>query len=411
MKPDLVFYNAHILTMDPRYPRAEGLVIHNGRIGLVGSSQKVLAQSPKGAMKIDLSGRTVTPGLHDAHVHLLGYGRSLLEVHLGPARSLSQALELALTRARELAPGEWLLGHGWDANTWHPPRRPDRHDLDRVIPDRPVALYSKDGHSLWLNSCALQLCGIVASTPDPPGGQILREADGGTPNGILTERACEIVKAQLPASSARFLERAITRAIAQIQRSGITGIHNCEGSETLAVLQDMEARGMLWLRVWHMIPLQSLDAARTLGIRTGFGSPMLRIGHIKMFADGALGSGTAEMLAPYEDEPSNRGVAATSTEELFEAVRAGGEAGLASAIHAIGDAANKRVLDIYEQLFELSQKRGLRQRIEHVQLLTPDDIPRFAKLGIIASMQPKTWKWQIAAGASACVMPMLGVLC
>ncbi|MCD6518731.1 MAG: amidohydrolase [Anaerolineae bacterium] len=384
---ELVLYHGAIRTMDPSLPLAEAVWLKEGKIALVGSSAKVLAAASPEAERIDLQGRTVLPGFEDAHLHFGEYGLLLQRVDLRGASSLSAALERVRLALREHPKGEWLQGSGWDHNLWPGAKRPSRYDLDQVAPDVPIALRSKDGHSLWVNSLALQLAQISASTPDPPGGQILRD-EAGEPTGILVERALGLIVRHIPKPSKALMERALRLALREAARLGVTSIHNCEGPESFAAFQELAANGELTLRVWHMIPLEHLSSALALGLRTGFGNSLLRVGHVKIFADGALGSRTAEMLAPYEGSDSDRGVATLTTEEIYAAVRDAAQGGLACAIHAIGDAANRRVLDVYERVKKEGWTGALRQRIEHVQLLAPEDLPRLAELGVIASMQP-----------------------
>lgn len=387
MTQDLVVYGGSIHTMDARRPVVEALATRGDRIVAVGSAEEVLAADHGQAIRIELGGRMALPGFEDAHVHFCGYGMALQRVDLTDVRSLDDSLALVRVAAARTREGAWLLGRGWNHNAWPRPVQPTCHELDLAAEHVPVALSSKDGHSLWVNSAALGVAGIGASTPDPPGGQILRDASG-EPAGILTERAQELVTRHMPQPDAEAVLDAARAAVASAARLGVTSAHNCEGAEALAAFQSLAARGDLTVRIWHMIPLANLASALALGLRTGFGNDVLRIGHVKMFADGALGSCTAEMLAPYEDRPDDCGMAATSTDDLYEGVSMAAQGGLASAIHAIGDAANRRALDVYERAAQEGITGNLRQRIEHVQLLSPVDVPRLALLGVVASMQP-----------------------
>ncbi|MFO7697452.1 MAG: amidohydrolase [Anaerolineae bacterium] len=384
MAGDLLLYNGVIRTMDPLAPLVEAVLIRQGRVYARGSSADLLPLA-HGGSRIDLAGRSAIPGLEDAHLHLCHHGLSLSRLRLEHCLSLEETL-LAV-QAAQPSGSAWIRGHSWDHNTWPIPVKPTRFDLDRVAPDRPVALDSKDLHSLWVNSAALQLAGIDANTSDMPGAEILRDSSG-QPLGIFSEGARQLIERVIPAPSANEMLSAARLAVADAGRLGLTAVHSCEAPESFAALAELDREEALTLRVWHMLPVRFLDQALALRLHTGFGTERLRIGHIKMFADGALGSGTAEMLAPYEDQPDNLGVTATSTEELSEAVQKAAQGGLASAIHAIGDRANGRVLDIYEGVAQQSAELGLRQRIEHVQLITPQDQQRLARLGVIASMQP-----------------------
>ena len=385
--PDTILHGGAIHTMDARAPLVEALAVRGGRVLAAGSNEEVLSLGHDATRRIDLGGRTVLPGFQDAHVHFCSHGLVLQRLDLSGPGSLEQALEQVRTAASHLDQGQWLRGRGWNHNAWPRPVQPTRHDLDAVAPHLPVALNSKDGHSLWVNTLALRLAGVTATTPDPAGGQILREASG-EPRGILTERANELVSRCIPDPTDEEMLQAARAAMADAARLGVTSVHNCEGPEALSAFEQLAQRDELTVRVWQMMPLKLLPQALALGLRSGYGSDYLKIGQVKMFADGALGSGTAEMLEPYEGRPGDYGVAATSSEELYQAVSSAARGGLASAIHAIGDAANRRVLDIYERVADEGWGQGLRQRIEHVQLLSPQDLPRLACLGVIASMQP-----------------------
>ncbi|MFP3895295.1 MAG: amidohydrolase [Anaerolineales bacterium] len=386
MQREIVLFNGSIHTLDPSVPVVEALAICGDRIRAIGSSQDMLDLCPK-AERLDLARRTVLPGFIDAHVHFSSYGLLLQQVDLAEAPSLNETLQRIQRAARELREDQWLLGRGWNHNVWPEPVQPTRDDLDGVVRHVPVALSSKDGHALWVNSRALQMTDIDASTPDPPGGQIRRHSDG-DPSGILTEKAQALIREHIPTPDTETMDQAMRAAMRDAARLGITGIHNCEGSDALAAFQRLENDGNLTLRVWHMIPVDNLAAARQLGLRTGFGNDLLRIGHVKLFADGALGSATAEMMEPYEGRPGDRGVPVTESKEMYQAVSTAARGGLACAIHAIGDGANRRVLDVYERVLQAGLSSALPQRIEHVQLLSPQDIPRLSQLGVVASMQP-----------------------
>lgn len=384
MPADLLLHNGAIRTMDPLMPVVEAVLIRDGRIFARGTSADLLSIA-RNTHRIDLAGRSAVPGLEDAHLHLCMHGLALGQLRLDGFESLKDTLQ-AIQAAHATGSG-WLKGHGWDHNTWPVPEKPTRHDLDRVAPLRPVALDSKDLHSLWVNTAALELAGLDANTPDLPGGEILRDEQG-WPLGILSEKAKQLVERAIPAPTDQEMLAAAQLAVSDAGRLGLTAVHSCEGPASFGALAALDRAGELPLRIWHMLPAAFLDQALNLHLATGYGSERLRIGHIKMFADGALGSGTAEMLAPYEGTADALGVAATTTEELYDTVLRAARGGFASAIHAIGDGANRRVLDIYERVAAEHPAPGLRQRIEHVQLITPEDQVRLSHLGVVASMQP-----------------------
>jgi predicted amidohydrolase YtcJ len=374
--------------MDRACPQVQAVAIVGNRIAAVGEDDQIKCLLASGREAIDLKGRTVLPGLTDCHVHFVDYALRLGRIDLSGVQSRAEAIQRVSERAQIAQPGEWLLGGGWDRNIWEDPSFPTKEDLDPVTPHNPVALDSKDGHSLWVNSLALARAGITTETNSPPGGEIERRPGTMEPTGILKEKAKNLVKSIIEKPSLEAIQAALRVAMAHAHRAGLTGIHDCEDELAFAAFQELSKKGELALRVLMHIPVKNLDAAIGLGLRTGFGSEKLRVGGIKMFADGALGSRTAAMLAPYEDEPLNLGIVVTPREEMRELVSKASRAGLSAAIHAIGDRANRDVLDILEDSRQSGEGRGLRHRIEHVQLLHPTDIPRLAKLGVIASMQP-----------------------
>ncbi len=388
MQSDLVLYNGRIYTMDRANPHAQAVAIAGNRIVAVGDDAQVLCLLAPGGEAVDLGGRTVVPGLTDSHIHFVEYALRLTRLDLSGIVSRAETVRRVAERARIARPGEWLLGGGWDRNLWEDPSFPTKEALDSVAPHNPVALSSKDGHSLWANSLALARAGVSAETPSPAGGEIEREPGTGEPTGILKERAKRLVTNVIEKPSLKAIQAALKVAATNAQRAGLTGIHDCEDELAFAAFQELSNKGELGLRVLMHIPARNLDDAIGLGLRTGFGNEKLRVGGVKMFADGALGSRTAAMLAPYQDEPLNLGIGVTSKEEMRELVSKASRAGISAAIHAIGDRANRDVLDVLEESRQSGQGMGLRHRIEHVQLLHPADVPRLAKLGIIASMQP-----------------------
>jgi hypothetical protein len=370
-----------------------GLATAGERIVALGETEELEAAFPA-YDRVDLGERTVLPGFVDSHIHLASYGVSLRRVNLTAARSLQEATSAVAAAVVREQPGSWILGRGWDKNIWPEDRFPRAADLDPVSPNNPVALSSKDGHLLWVNTEALRLAGLTPQTPDPPGGEIARDRRG-EPSGILKEESAKaLVEKVVPSVDAQTIERGIKDAAAMLHRLGITAVHSFVGTEAyeggtvFGILQQMAARGELRLRVWATLSLGALDAAAACGLRTGFGNAWLRVGPVKVFADGTLGSQTASMLEPFDGQPSNTGIAIHSRDELTAIVRRSVGAGWWCAVHAIGDRANRWVLDAYEANDDASRRIGARHRIEHVQLLHPDDLPRLARLGVTASMQP-----------------------
>lgn len=382
MPADQLLVNGRIYTLDAERPQASALAIAGERILAVGDDLRDLL-APGGKV-LDLGGRCVLPGLTDSHIHFTWYALGLRDLDLTGAESLSDALSLLAERARETAPGEWIVGQRWDQERWPERRFPTAADLDGAAPNHPVLLRAKSGHVAAANSRALRLAGITAETPDPPGGRIGRGA-AGRPDGLLFEgSAMDMVAGLVPLPEPREIDEAVRGAFPNAWRVGLTSIHDVDGPPAFAVYQRLRARGELGLRVVKYIPADTLDCALEIGLRAGLGDDWLRLGGIKLFADGALGQRTALMLAPYEGEPENVGIPTIEREALRELAHQAAAGGLPLAVHAIGDAANRMVLDALAD----AGAGGLRHRIEHVQLLHPDDVGRLAALGVVASMQP-----------------------
>jgi predicted amidohydrolase YtcJ len=293
-------------------------------------------------------------------------------------------VERVARRAQETEPGRWIMGRGWNQNEWAEGRWPSRGDLDAVVGDRPVALTSKDGHLLWVNTAALIAAGVTRDTPDPPGGEIARD-EHGEPIGVLKENATQAVYAVLPPPSEDEIDAALMRAMDHAVRLGLVGIGNFEGPEVQRAFGRLRARGRLRLRVVQHIAHAALDHALGAEVFSGLGDDWLRVGSLKLFADGTLGSQTASMLVPFTRSGDNYGIATLSYEEMRETAARAAAGGIATAIHAIGDRANR---DALRALAAAPRVPAAPHRIEHAQLLHPDDVPLFAEHGIVASMQP-----------------------
>lgn len=380
-----VLHNARIHTLDKNQPVASAIAIDHGRVIAVGGDELLSLANP--LSRQDMGGRSILPGLTDAHLHLKGYALSLQKVDCETA-TLDECLVRVAERAAQTPPGEWILGHGWNQNNWG--AWPSAADLDAAAPGHLVYLTAKSLHAAWANTAALKHSGVVAGTPDPKDGQIQRDARG-QPTGILLESAAELVSRHVPEPDVQSLAAAIETAQRNLWEFGLTGVHDFDRRDCFMALQLLNLEGRLKLRVTKNLPVESLDHAHELGLRTGFGDDRLRIGSIKAFMDGALGPRTAAMFQPYEGEPDNRGMLNYDSEQLLEIGRRAVEVGLGMTVHAIGDKANHEVLDAYEHLRAYERERNLphlRHRIEHVQLLHPDDALRLAQLNIVASMQP-----------------------
>ncbi len=390
-QPSLILFNGRIYTLDAHQPTATAVAIEHGRVLALGSDDEITQLNLPHAEKINLNGATVTPGLVDAHCHFQLYALSLRQANLLDVPSLAQALQRIHAKLPTLSPGEWLQGYGWKNQIWPENRLPHKSDLDPLMPDRPALLSDKSYHTGWANSRALQLAGITRATPDPAGGQIGRD-ENGEPTGILYENAIQLVRQHIPSYTHAQLVESMQRAQENCWRVGLTGLHDFDGRTSFEALQTLRRNEQLGLRIYKNIPAALLDHAIALGLQTDFGDEWLRIGGIKIFADGALGGKTALMVEPYEGEPDNVGIAVTDKEEMYRIASQASAHGLSVTVHAIGDKAVHDILDVYEVVRREEEARGdtsqLRHRIEHVQIYHPQDRHRLAQLQVIASMQP-----------------------
>jgi predicted amidohydrolase YtcJ len=368
----MILANGLIRTLDPQVPTQRALAIAGGTIaGGVGVHETALA-SPE---TLDLGGRVVVPGFTDSHVHFPTWALAQDEVKLDGCATLEEAL--ARSRAAPIERGKWLRGYGWRSGDWEPQQEPTRADLDAIAGDTPAAMIAKDYHSIWLSSAALALAG---GDLEVDGGVVERDASG-EPTGVLREEAAWRFKERHMTLADEEYLTAMRTGIKLANTRGVTAVHDKDGwLGALRLWQQLEEAGSLSLRVWQSIPHDRLDDAVSVGLRSGFGSRYLRVGYLKVFMDGTLGSQTAWML-------DGSGVQITSGEELAGIVRRGAEAGFPVGVHAIGDRANREALDAFEQTKDAWGPRGLRQRIEHAQLLAPEDLPRFAEIGVACSVQ------------------------
>lgn len=390
MPATLVLTNGRIYTVDPAQPQATAVAIQDGRFLAIGSDSEMKALLGPDGEAVDLGGRFVTPGLVDAHVHFQHFALSLQNVDVEGAPTRQAALERIAAFIGQHPGSGWLFGRGWVQDAWPDHAFPTAADLDAIIPDRPVYLSHKSGHAAWVNSLALRIAQVNETTADPPGGQIQRDA-AGRPTGILFEDAMDLVARHIPRPTVDEIAMAMRKAQAYCWSVGLTGLHDFDGRDCFLALQQLHEADELGLRIVKNVPVYRLEHALGVGLRSGFGDDWLRIGGVKIFADGALGSRTAAMIAPYEGDPGNVGIVVTDKEEMLEKARQAGAGGLSVTVHAIGDRANHDVLDVYELLRKEEANRGgprLRHRIEHVQILHPSDLNRLAELDVIASMQP-----------------------
>ena len=380
-----LIHNARIHTMHAAQSFASALLIDHGEILAVGGDELLDTR----ADRMDLEGRVVLPGLTDAHLHLQHYSLGLQKIDCETA-TLAECLRRVMECSRMTRQGDWVLGHGWNQNEWGDSGWPRASDLDAILPGCPVYLTAKSLHAAWANTAALRIAGLTASTPDPANGEIQRD-EHGQPTGILLESAMDLVSSKIPQPGLRDVVDAIRSTQPILWKMGLTGVHDFDRRSCFMALQQLHRSHELKLRVVKSIPVDDLDHAYEIGLCSGFGDDWIRIGSVKAFMDGALGPHTAAMFQPYLDEPDNYGILNMDGEHLFELARTAVNAGLSLAVHAIGDRANHEVLDAYEQLRRYEREQGLpplRHRIEHVQVLHPDDAGRLAQLEVIASMQP-----------------------
>ncbi len=385
-RPAPLLVVGRIVTLDPARPRAEALLVAGGRIACVGGEHECARQA--GADAIRLRVGSVVPGLADAHGHVQWLGRARREVSCVGAPDEAACAARATKRAASAPRGNWIRGRGWDQNRWPQARYPDEATLTRAVPDHPAILLRVDGHASWVNAAALAAAGIRAATPDPPGGRILRRADG-TPSGVLVDAAQELILSRIPPPSAAEIEGDLLAALRELVSLGLTSVHDAGvAPATLDVYRALAEQERLPIRVYAMIdgevPLRALESelARWAGRRE---VGRLTVRSAKLFADGALGSRGAALFEDYADEPGNRGLLLTPADVLQEKVRAVARAGFQPAVHAIGDRAVSGVLDAFEAAGEL---RPVRPRIEHLQIVRRPDLWRLAGVGGIASMQP-----------------------
>lgn len=389
----MLYLNGTIYTMDAAQPQAQAMAIDSasGRIIAVGTDDEVRRIGGQQREIVDLQGKTVLPGFIDAHIHLLDTAYRAHYIDGGNCTGEDEVVALVRARVAQTPQGQWIQGGHWDKNLWSGQQFPTKASLDAVAPTHPVALWSKDGHLLWVNSLALQRAGITTETPQPQNGAILHDGSG-EPTGVLQEEgATSLVYRVIDKSDPTLNRILIRRALAELQRSGITTIHDIEGETSLHLFQELRDENALGVRVQMLLPRYLLPRLPEIGIQNGE-NDLLRIGGIKIFADGTLGSQTAAMLESFEGSPGNYGILSTPEREMLDNVLDAARMGLTIAIHAIGDRAARVALNAIEHAHALLAQAGdtlqPRYRLEHVQLITPDDLTRMRRLGVVASIQP-----------------------
>ncbi len=386
---DLIVTNARIYTVDETRPLAEAMVVSDGRVTYVGSNRWALRYEGPNTQRLDLDGKTVIPGIVDAHAHLVSLGVALRTVDLVATRSYDEIIQRVVERARTVPEGEWIRGRGWDQNDWADTRFPTHEALSRAVPDHPVYLTRVDGHAALVNARALGLANVTARTRDPEGGRFLRDSNG-NPTGVLIDRAQDAVSRIIPHPSDDETREAILAAITEANRWGLTGIHDAGvGARMIDQYEALARAGRYNLRNYVMISSDdaTLDRYFARGAQNGLYDGRLWIRSIKISADGALGSRGAALLESYTDDPGNTGLITVPYERVREVAVRALENGFQLNVHAIGDRANRMVLDAFTSAFESASPTDHRFRIEHAQVIHFQDIPRFAELDVIPSMQ------------------------
>lgn len=379
-----LFKNANIHTLNPNHPDATALVISGDRIVFCGDERDINLSDTL-VKKIDLNGLHVYPAFTDSHTHVASVALDNERIRLDDCSSLAEALKKISEYVSKSGDTSWILGGGWNANRWSH-EIPHKHHLDNITSNQPVALYNKDGHTQWLNSKALALVGFHTMETDPPGGKLGRDSDNQL-TGLIYEKACDIVNAHSEIFSYDQMKRCMENLYPGLYALGITSVHSCESLETWKLFQQMAAKEDLKIRVCMHPPIEDADALINAGLRSGFGDEWLRLGGLKYFVDGSLGSQTAEMFEHYQGY-DHSGIEVLTESELTDLLSKTTRQGFSATIHAIGDKANHKALNALEKVKEISHNSGLRNRIEHAQILINEDIPRFFNQKVIASMQP-----------------------
>lgn len=389
---DLIINNAKVWTVDKARPAAQAVAVLGDRIVAIGSTAEVDAWRGPATKLIDAGGKLLLPGFDDAHLHFVSGGLQLSNVQLNDVTSTAEFARPIGERAKQLPKGQWLTGGDWDETKWSPPQLPTKELLDAVTPDTPVFVSRYDGHMALANSLALRLAGVTAQTPDPPGGAVVRDAQG-NPTGALKDAAMDYVYKVVPELSHEQRLSAARRALQHAASLGVTSVQDMNPAyEDIAAYAELLERGELTARI-YAAPLitEGVDDQVKIGLRHAFGGPFLRIGAVKGYADGSLGSRTAYFFEPFDDQPGNRGLLSDQMQPLSrmrDRMMKADAAGLQLCTHAIGDQAISIILDLYSEVGKVHGQADRRFRIEHAQHMAAKDFDRFAQLQVIASMQP-----------------------
>jgi predicted amidohydrolase YtcJ len=392
---DVVFKNGNIYTVNESQPHAQAIAVKAGRVIFVGSNADAKKYEGTRTRVVDLQGRTVVPGMTDSHNHLIGVGLREMTLNLEGTVSLEDFLAKVKARVDRAKPGEWVTGRGWIETFWKPPVFPTRQELDRVAPNNPVVFRRADGHASVVNSAALKIAGIDRNTPNPFGGEISKDK-AGEPNGMLLDSAQGLVSSHIPQTTTSDYEQAVLLGVKREIELGWCEVQDAGGSyDEVALYRKLYEEGKIKLRIYKAVYGPTTDSQRLLreGAKVGAYDNRLTLRTIKVILDGALGSRGAALLEPYSDKPETSGYLTQKEEELLPMFEEALRQGIQVETHAIGDRANRTILDLYEKAMaavppEQRKIREPRWRVEHAQIVNPVDIPRFAKLGVIPSMQP-----------------------
>ncbi len=388
-KADLVLVNARVYTVDDSRPNASAFAVRNGRIVFVGSDREARFLAGPRTRVIDAHGRTVIPGMVDAHAHLLGLGTSLRNVQLAGSKTYDEVIAKVVARAKTAKPGEWIQGRGWDQNLWPDKKFPTHDALTKAVPDHPVVLTRIDGHAVLANAMAMKAAKVTAATHDPDGGRIERAA-GGAPAGVFVDNAMGLIRRAIPDETRAETRDEILAAIAEANKWGLIGIHDAGASRpTIDIYESLAREGRYNLRNYVMVSGDSADVRHyfAVGPRSALYDGHIWVRSIKLYADGALGSRGAALLAPYSDDQANSGLLVTPPAEIQRIATGALRRGFQVGVHAIGDRGNRVVLDAYDAALKAVPVADHRFRVEHAQIVSPQDIPRFAQMGVIPSMQ------------------------
>jgi len=385
----ILFENARIETMDEAYPVAGAMLAMNGVVLHLFREAHPDVSGFYPLRRVDCENLVMLPAFTDAHIHLMDTGVHLDTVDVSAARSEEEAVMLLKEARKDVPAGQWIQGSRWGHNLWEPPRLPSKETLDAAFPQNPVFLFSKCGHLLWVNSPALKEAGIAEHTPDPPGGQIERDANG-NPTGILKENAPVLITRVIPDCPAWRKKEFLRKAARHLHRFGIVNVHAPEEAETFSLLQEIRNEPDFRLNVVIYIPVSQLESLVSARIQSGFGDDVLRFGGVKAFVDGSLGGRTAWMEEPYEGEPDNTGMQIATKDELLEMVGRANRAGISVMTHAIGDRAVRTILEVYSETGTVKETGmgGTMNRIEHFQILREGLLPALADSPVAASVQP-----------------------